>query len=164
MTSISNGVCLCQGCHTRVHEGGYSIQHVYGNAQRLDAQFEQQQRTDDLTLFTVEKALRNDRVSFNQVRNLMPTRYRFRIVDANGNDIRNGSTVKVSSANACKGETHSFSTPVDSSSAHSTRVEYGNPISGGCGDRDDREDGATSHVAEQSALYRFDTGRYPVAL
>ena len=58
-TSVSNGVCLCQGCHTRVHEGGYAIQPVDGNEQRLQEQFEQQQRSDDLSLFDVEKELRN---------------------------------------------------------------------------------------------------------
>ena len=43
--------------------------------------------------------------------------------------------------------------------SHSTRVEYGKPISGSAGDG---EDDAASHVAEHSAAYRIDTGRYQV--
>ncbi len=81
-TSVANGVCLCQSCHTKVHEGGYTIQPVDGHEQRLEEQFEQQQRADDLSLFNFEKELRNNRVSFNQVRTLLPTRYRFRVVGA----------------------------------------------------------------------------------
>ena len=161
-TSVSNGVCLCQGCHTKVHEGGYILQQVDGNAQRLEEQFEQQQRTGDLSLFNVEKELRNDRASFNQVRTLLPTRYRYRVVNAEGRDIRHSSSV-----NARRGETritstpiHSTPTPTHSTSIHSTRVEYGKPSSGSGGN--DGEDDAASHVAEQSAVYRFDTGRYQV--
>ncbi len=161
-TSIANGVCLCQGCHTKVHEGGYSIQPVDGNEQRLEEQFEQQQRADDLSLFNFEKELRNNRDSFNQVRTLLPTRYRFRVVDVDGKDIRN-----LSSVNACRGETHNSSIPAHStvhstsihSTIHSTRVEYDIPESGSHGDD---QDDAFGNIAEQSAVYRFDTGRYQV--
>ena len=169
-TSVSNGVCLCQGCHTRVHEGGYSIQRVEGNEQRMEEQFERQQRSDDLTVYNIEKELRNDRESFNQVRTLLPTRYRFRVVDAEGNDIRtlssvNDSTVIVSSVNAGRGETHFASSPAHSTSAHSTsahstRVEYGKPKTGSASDG---EDDAASHVAELSAVYRYDTERHQAA-
>jgi hypothetical protein len=87
-TSVTNGVCLCQYHHTQVHEGGYTIQPVDSNEQYLNAQFADQQRATDGSLFEVEKELRNDRDSFNTVRRLLPTRYRFRIVDSQGLDIR----------------------------------------------------------------------------
>ena len=99
-------------------------QPVDGNEQRLEEQFEQQQRTNDLSLFNVEKELCNNRVSFNQIRRLLPTRYRFSVVGADGKDIRNSSSV-----NACRGEAQLSSTP-----AHSTRMEYVSPMSDGCGD------------------------------
>ncbi len=115
-------------------------------------QFEQQQRSDDLSLSNFEKELRNDRESFNQVRRLLPIHYRFRVVDTDGKDIRNSSSV-----NACRGETQNSSTPAYSTSIHSTRMEYGNPVSGS-----GSEDDAAGHVAEQSPVYRFNTGRYQV--
>ena len=92
-TSVSNGVCLCQSCHTKVHEGGFSIQRVDDNDQRLDELFALQQCANDLTLFDFEKALRNDRSSFDKLCKLMPTRYRFRVVDSQGRDIRNAPHV-----------------------------------------------------------------------
>ena len=157
-TSVANGVCLYQGCHTKVHEGGYTIQPVEGHEQRLEEQFEQQQCADDLSLFNFEKELRNNKDSFNKVRTLLPTRYRFRVVDADGTDIRN-----MSSVNACGGETHNSSTPAHCTSTHSTihstRMEYGNSESGSHGDE---QDDAAGHIAEQSAVYRSDTGRYLV--
>ena len=88
-TSINNGACLCSHHHTMVHEGGYNVQHVLNNETRLDEQFTQQQRTNDLSMFEFESNLRNDKASFNKVRKLSPTRYRFRIVDAHGQDILN---------------------------------------------------------------------------
>ena len=91
-TSISNGVCLCSHHHALVHEGGYTIQRVDNDDQRLHEQFVQQQHTNDSSLLEfatseIEKALRNSRESFNLVRKLSPTPYRFRIVDAQGKDI-----------------------------------------------------------------------------
>ncbi len=87
-TSVSNGVCLCQSCHTKVHEGGYSIQTVGNDAHQLTEQFIQQQHIDDNSLFDFEKELRNDRESFNRICKLSPTRYRFRILDPEGCDVR----------------------------------------------------------------------------
>jgi hypothetical protein len=123
--SVANAVCLCQACHTRVHEGGYTTQHVDGHEQRLSEQFEQQQQTDDASLFDFEKELRNNRESFSQVRKLLPTRHRFRIVDAEGNVIPHRS-----SATTFKGEMEDSSTATHSavphsSAVHSTRVECG---------------------------------------
>lgn len=87
-TCVANGACLCQFHHTMVHEGGYSIQRVSGDEQRMDEQFAIQHYTGDTSQFNIEAALRNDRTSFNTVRRLSATRYRFRIVDADGFDIR----------------------------------------------------------------------------
>ena len=82
---------------------------------------------------------------------------------ADGKDIRHSSSV-----NDSGGETHysttrahstSSSTPAHSTPIHSTRVEYGEPVSSSRGDfRDD----IAGHIAEQSAVYRVDTGRYQV--
>jgi len=71
-----------------VHEGGYTIQWVNNHPQRIDEQFAQQQNRKDITMFDVEKQLRNNRGSFETIRNLSPTRYRFRVLDPDGNDIR----------------------------------------------------------------------------
>jgi len=82
-TSVSNGACLCSHHHVLVHEGG----RIDNNDQRLNEQFVQQQRTSDNSMFEFETTLRNNRESFNTVRKLSPTRYRFRIIDAQGKDI-----------------------------------------------------------------------------
>ncbi len=116
-TCVSNGVCVCQSHHTLLHEGGYAIQRVDSSEQRLDEQFAQQQHAEDISMFDFEKDLRNDRVSFNQVRKLSPTCYRFRVVDAAGQDIRSRQ-----SADAGKCDIHYSVTP-----AHSTRVECREP-------------------------------------
>jgi hypothetical protein len=87
-TSVSNSACLCQYHHTLVHEGGYRIQAVANNDQRMNERFSMQQRKDDVSMFSFEKELRNDRNSFNRVRQLAMTRYRFRIVNADGQEIR----------------------------------------------------------------------------
>ncbi len=86
--SVLNGVSVCSAHHTLVHEGGYTIQRVEGNSQRLHEQFEQQQHTADISQFDVEKDLRNDKESFNAVRTLSPECYRFRVIDAQGQDIK----------------------------------------------------------------------------
>jgi hypothetical protein len=87
-TCVSNGVSICQKHHTFVHEGGFSIQPVANSEQRLNDQFSMQQQADNPGMFNVEKELRNDRESFNTVRKLSPTKYRFRVVDADGQDLR----------------------------------------------------------------------------
>jgi hypothetical protein len=50
-----------------------------------------QQRSHDISMFDFEKELRNDEASFNTVRKLTPTCYRFRVVNAQGQEIRNHS-------------------------------------------------------------------------
>ncbi len=85
--AIKERVYTRKGDHTLVHEGGYTIQRVDNNKQRLDEQFIQQQHTDDISLFDFERVLRNSKESFNAVRKVSPTQYRFRIVDAQGKDI-----------------------------------------------------------------------------
>lgn len=92
-TNVSNGVCLCshlynrKGGHKLVHEGGYIIQCIDNNDHRLKEQFAKQQRRNDLSMFDFEIRLRNSKESFNAVRTLSTTRYRFRIFNANGKDI-----------------------------------------------------------------------------
>ena len=86
-TRVLNGVCLCSHHHTVVHEGGYTILRIDNNERKLNEQFVRQQRTDDNSLFDFENTLRNSTDSFNAVRKLSPTRYRFRIVNAQGHDI-----------------------------------------------------------------------------
>ncbi|ASJ74309.1 DUF222 domain-containing protein [Granulosicoccus antarcticus] len=90
-TSVQNSACLCSAHHTLVHEGGYTIQRVEDNEQRLYEQFVEQQHTADIGQFDVEKELRNDHDSFKTVRKLSPDNYRFRIVDAQGQNINNCS-------------------------------------------------------------------------
>jgi hypothetical protein len=64
---------------------------VENNDQRLNEQFMRQQRSHDISMFDFEKELRNDEASFNTVRKLTPTCYRFRVVNAQGQEIRNHS-------------------------------------------------------------------------
>jgi hypothetical protein len=94
-TGVDNGVCLCSGCHVLVHEGGYRIERVDGHADRLDEQFHRQQPSHHEAAARItdsERLLRDSRKSFDQVRRLSPTRYRFRVVDANGCDIRDSDS------------------------------------------------------------------------
>ena len=86
-TSVSNGACLCSHHHTMVHEGGYTIINTDVDEQQIDTQFIQQLKTSDTAQFDFEKNLRHDRESFNLVRKLMPSFYRFRIIDADGKDV-----------------------------------------------------------------------------
>lgn len=88
-TSIENGACLCSGHHTLVHEGGYTIQRI-GNTQQVDAEFQKQQHSNDLTLFDFERVLRGNRTLFDKGRELSSDRYRFTVVDSLGRDIRDG--------------------------------------------------------------------------
>ena len=91
-TCVENGCCLCQSHHTAVHEGGFTIQRVDQNAQRIEEQFIQQRHDRDITQFDFERQIRADRNSFDTVRQLSPTRYRFRVVDSLGRDIRDHGT------------------------------------------------------------------------
>ncbi len=98
-TSVSNGVCLCSHHHTLVHEGGYTIQRIDNDEHKLNDQFVRQQRITDITMFDFETTLRNSTDSFNAVRKLSPTRYRFRIVNAQGNDILDQPNTRSNDAN-----------------------------------------------------------------
>ena len=91
-TSVENGACLCSLHHSLVHEGGFTIERVENDDMRLHEQFMQQQHSHDISMFDFEKELRNDKASFNKVRTLIPTSYRFRVVDAHGKDIRDHSS------------------------------------------------------------------------
>jgi len=95
-TSVENGVCLCSRCHTLVHEGGYRIERVNNDAPLMEKQFTRQQAPqDDVAIFDVERQLRNSRESFDYVRSLSPTRYRFRVINASGIDIRDFDSTRV---------------------------------------------------------------------
>jgi len=86
-TSVSNGACLCSHHHTMVHEGGYTLDNTEVDEQVIDTQFYQQLNTTDTAQFDFEKNLRHDRESFNSVRKLMPSVYRFRVINADGKDV-----------------------------------------------------------------------------
>ncbi len=86
-TSVSNGACLCSHHHTLVHEGGYTLVNTVVDEQPIDTQFFEQVKTQDTNQFEFEKNLRHDWESFNSIRKLMPSLYRFRILNADGNDI-----------------------------------------------------------------------------
>jgi hypothetical protein len=133
-TCVSNGACLCQYHHTMVHEGGYSIHAVASSEQRLNEQFSVQQHIDDASMFSFEKELRSDRDSFNRVRMLSPTHYRFRVADAGGQDIRSRhSAITNKSTITDKRDALIPSQPERAfivSHNHSTRVECAEPESG----------------------------------
>ncbi len=120
-TSTTNGLCLCKTCHTKVHEGGYRIQNVDNNEERLNAQFAQQQQASDHSLFNFEKELRNDRESFDTIRKLSPTRYRFRIVDSAGHDIRYSSDTDIRTNSNINTNTNSSSDAITSTNNTNTK-------------------------------------------
>lgn len=137
-TSVQNGACLCSYHHTFVHAGGFTIEHVEHNNHRLAEQFIEQQHTNDLSIFDFEIELRNDRESFNTVRKLSTTSYRFRVVapqekgfpDNSNADM--GSTESRSAQHACD-TTHHHSKNIesihpDNSHQNNIRVECGQPI------------------------------------
>ena len=87
-TSIENGCCLCTGHHHLVHEGDYRIERVANDAIRLQEQFElQTANPDGPFIIDAERMLRNSPESFDYVRGLSPERFRFRVLDKQGNDI-----------------------------------------------------------------------------
>ena len=88
-TSVNNGACLCSHHHTLVHEGGYSLVNNDVDEQAIDTQFFKQLNTADTAQFEFEKSLRSDWASFNSVRKIMPSLYRFRVIDADGKDFGN---------------------------------------------------------------------------
>ena len=150
---MQNAASLCSAHHTLVHEGGYNIQRVEGNDQRLHEQFVQQQHAADISQFEVEKELRNDKESFNTVRTLSPECYRFRVVDAQGQDILNDSDAGTSDS----GARSTFSR------AESTRVYCGEPVPEYCHGRI-RERHAPSFTSEAPAYYATNAWSAPNSL
>ena len=134
-TSVSNGLCLCSAHHLLVHEGGYRIEKVEGNEQRMDEQFNRQSAGDTRALIDVERLLRNSRGSFDFVRSVSPTRFRFRVVDSKGCDIRDPDSRE------------NYSTRSESIPERSTRSE--------CASVDNISDCHQHHVAESAAEYRY---------
>jgi len=130
-TSIENGVCLCQSHHTLVHEGGYTIERVTDNERRMQEQFKQQRHTKDISQFDFEKDLRNDKWSFDRVRMLSPTRYRFRVMNAQGVDIRTitdiaaGADPVVKDAQDAGNSQHTYQS--GHPTKHSTRIVCSEP-------------------------------------
>ena len=132
-TKVSNGVSLCQFHHSLVHEGGYTIEWASGNERRMCEQFEQQRHTKDLSLFDFEKNLRNDRESFDTIRKLSPTRYRFRVKNAQGVDVRaltdvcSSTYVAVVADRPGTDTRNTSSSPPSYQPRHSIRMECGEP-------------------------------------
>lgn len=87
-TSVENGACLCSAHHHLLHEGGYRIERVKDNLQRMDEQFNLQSIASDNPVIEVERLLRNSHESFDYVRALSPDRFRFRVIDSSGYDVR----------------------------------------------------------------------------
>ena len=129
VTSISNGVAVCKFHHTLLHEGGYTIEHASNSEQLINEQFEQQRHTAVASLFDFEKELRNDRESFDKGRNLQPTRYRFRVKNAQGIDIRTlpALSIERDSLGADKRDTSGL--PDSYKPVHSARAECAEPES-----------------------------------
>ena len=91
-TSPHNGACLCAFHHMLVHEDGYTIEHINADSPQHYEQFIRQQHNQDISQFDFEKSLRTDQKSFNTVRKLIPTRFRYEIRDSHGKLIPGRST------------------------------------------------------------------------
>ena len=131
-TSVDNGACLCSHHHTMVHEGGFTIQRVDNNDQRLMEQFVQHQHSNDTSMFEFESTLRNSKKSFAKVRKLLPTRYRFRVINAQGQNILVESNAGFTDAQNCssiiRNDSHQ---PYNLHQSHeNTRVECREPLQG----------------------------------
>ncbi|ASJ72242.1 HNH endonuclease signature motif containing protein [Granulosicoccus antarcticus] len=86
-TSVENGACLCAFHHTIVHKGGYRIERINDHPDGYKESFHRQQATRQ-NINDIESLLRNSHDSFEKVRELSPTRFRFRVVNQEGQDIR----------------------------------------------------------------------------
>ena len=78
-------------CHSALDASVDEVQRLCCGYRWKDEQYQSQLHTDDLGMFDFEKAMRNDQNSFNTIIALSPTRFRFRVVDSQGRDIRNKS-------------------------------------------------------------------------
>jgi len=86
-------------------------------------------------MFSFEKKLRNERESFDKMRSLSPTRYRFRVLDASGQDIKSSHSTMSNEfvregthdVNFGKRNDLEFTSqpvfPISADHIHSTRVE-----------------------------------------
>jgi len=83
-------------------------------------QFFQQLNLHDINQFDFEELLRNDRESFNNIRQLTPARFRFRIMDKNGHDIMNAA---VADTNLVQ-KTDDDSTRVESQAAQIDSISH----------------------------------------
>jgi len=113
-----------------VHEGGYTIEHVKADSPQHHEQFIRQQHNDDVSQFDFEKSLRTDQESFDTVRKLSPTRFRYEIRDSRGQIISGHS----SNDAMCAEQPERYVVPVNNVCAklpepthlvqtHNTRVE-----------------------------------------
>ncbi|ASJ72483.1 HNH endonuclease signature motif containing protein [Granulosicoccus antarcticus] len=86
-TCVDNGVSIYARHHSIVHEGGYRIERLNDQTNGNLEEFIRQQSTEQSTS-EIENLLRNSPESFELVRQLSPTRFRFRVVNGEGQDIR----------------------------------------------------------------------------
>ena len=115
--------------HSLLHEGGYTIERANSSEQLINEQFEQQRHTNVAGLFDFEKDLRNDRESFDKIRNLQPTRYRFIVKNAQGVDIRTLPAQSVDKDSLCADSQDASSSPDSYKILHSARAECSEPRS-----------------------------------
>jgi len=122
-----------------VHEGGYTVEHVKADSPQHHEQFIQQQHNDDISQFDFEKSLRTDQESFNTVRKLSPTRFRYQILDSHGQVISGRSSGRATDDAMCAEQPARYVVPVNNAcvklpepihlvQANNIRVEQANNI------------------------------------
>jgi len=176
-TSAENGVLCCHFHHVLLHEGGYRFERVPAIGSESEAhtnqQFDAQKlRKDGAPQSFEEIALRNNRESFNAVQALLSTRYRFRVISAEGLEVSQIACSQPQSKPKPQPQ------PTPKLLTHYTRVESDISDSSNYPDSSNRSDCPASHpethaenhlenqISEPSAFYRVDVSvpRYKLPL
>jgi len=92
----------------------------------LDTQFFQQLNTADTNQFEFERELRHDYESFNTVRKLMPSVYRFRVFNADGIDVRyiEPDGLNEPTRVGCREDVGEYSIPLNSCPGYEQRTKH----------------------------------------